>query len=131
MRKHASPFLSKVANIKKSEIEKHLAKYGDLGSVAVNILNTDKTSSNKTITEIHDYLLKIAKTQGTSNKSIMLFNLLKLVHPIEAKYILRLITKSMKLNVREPTIIEALSFITVDNSEPLYAIEHEAGNSIL
>lgn len=107
--------LSRAANTKKSEIKEYLAKYGDLGSVAVNILNTDKTSSNKTITEIHDYLLKIAKTQGTSNKSIMLFNLLKSVHPIEAKYILRLITRSMKLNLREPTIIEALSFITVDN----------------
>ena len=93
---------------------------GDLGEVA---FETIKNSSNHfkdyfdaenglTIKEVDNGLVKIATSNGSGSaemKKKTLAAMLSIVSPIERKYLVRLVTRTMEFGVGEATVLNALA----------------------
>jgi DNA ligase 1 len=87
---------------------------GDLGQAAEQLLaatEADRAASLE-VTEVVHTLRQIAAAEGTGSqgrKLELLAGLLGRATPLEARYLLRLVTKSLRLGIGTPTILDALA----------------------
>jgi DNA ligase 1 len=87
---------------------------GDLGQAAEQLLAAtaaDRAASLEVAEVVHT-LRKIAAAEGTGSqgrKLELLAGLLGRATPLEARYLLRLVTKSLRLGIGTPTILDALA----------------------
>jgi DNA ligase-1 len=118
--------LSVHSGIDVKRIKQVLVKQGDIGAAAELILTKKKKQkslfdynqseetprSSLTISELYSELEKIALTEGSGSHDIklgILRGLMRRSSPLETKYILRVITSTLRVGVQSPTIIEGLS----------------------
>ncbi len=116
--------LSVHSGIENKKIKEVLVKQGDIGATAELILSRKKTQKslfdyNETITissielsELYSELKKIALTEGSGSHDIklgILRGLMRRSSPLETKYLLRIITSTLRVGVQSPTIIEGLA----------------------
>jgi DNA ligase-1 len=87
---------------------------GDLGQAAEQLLATtapDRPASLQ-VSEVVDTLHRIAEAEGTGSqgkKLELLGGLLAQATPLEARYLLRLVTGGLRLGIGTPTILDALA----------------------
>jgi len=87
---------------------------GDLGQAAEQLLATtaaDRPASLQ-VTAVVDTLHRIAEAEGTGSqgrKLELLGGLLAQATPLEARYLLRLVTGGLRLGIGTPTILDALA----------------------
>jgi DNA ligase 1 len=87
---------------------------GDLGQAAEQLLATtaaDRPASLQ-VTAVVDTLHRIAEAEGTGSqgrKLELLGDLLAQATPLEARYLLRLVTGGLRLGIGTPTILDALA----------------------
>jgi DNA ligase 1 len=87
---------------------------GDLGQAAEQLLATtagDREPSLQVDTVV-DTLHEIARAEGSGSqgrKLALLADLLALATPLEARYLLRLVTGNLRLGIGTPTILDALA----------------------
>jgi len=114
------------SGIDKKKVKEILIKKGDVGATAEFILSkkraqkslfdfesesTDLKSSLE-ISELYSSLKKIALTEGAGSHDIklgILRGLMRKCSPLETKYLLRIITSTLRVGVQSPTIIEGLA----------------------
>ncbi|MEM0454264.1 MAG: ATP-dependent DNA ligase [Nitrososphaerota archaeon] len=104
-----------VTGASESEIEKAMAKLGDLGLVAEQLLSRKKSQTllfqePLTVNQVYATLERIARQTGEGameDKVRLLTGLLGKAEPKEAKYIVRLITGKMRLGVADMSFIDA------------------------
>ena len=117
--------LSVHSGIEGKRIKEVLRKQGDIGAAAELILSkkkkqkslfdynqSDEVSKSLEISELYSELRKIALTEGTGSHDIKLGILRGLMGkstPLETKYLLRIITSTLRVGVQSPTIIEGLA----------------------
>ncbi len=115
--------LSLHSGINKTKIKQILVKKGDIGATAEFILSKKKkqksifdfeNDSSKIesieITELYAELKKIAKTGGSGSHGVKLGILRGLMKdPLETKYLLRIITSTLRVGVSTQTIIDGLA----------------------
>jgi len=116
--------LSIHSGIEGKKIKELLVKQGDIGATAELILSKRKKQKSlsdfneKTIAtslELSDLYLelkKIALTEGSGSHDIklgILRGLMRKSSPLETKYLLRIITSTLRVGVQSPTIIEGLT----------------------
>jgi len=115
--------LSLHSGINKPKIKQILVKKGDIGATAELILSKKKkqksifdfeNDSSKIdsieITELYAELKKIAKTGGSGSHDVKLGILRGLMKdPLETKYLLRIITSTLRVGVSTQTIIDGLA----------------------
>ncbi len=115
--------LSLHSGINKTKIKQILVKKGDIGATAELILSKKKkqksifdfeNDSSKIdsieITELYAELKKIAKTGGSGSHDVKLGILRGLMKdPLETKYLLRIITSTLRVGVSTQTIIDGLA----------------------
>src|SRR3954470_12798741 len=92
-----------------SEIAAQVRSQGDLGEAAQALL-PERTAS-LTVAEVVDTLHEIAAAEGAGSqgrKLDLLAGLLGRATPLEARYVLRLITRNLRLGIGTPTILDAL-----------------------
>ena len=85
---------------------------GDLGEAAEAVLPDRKPSL--TVGEVVEMLHEIACSEGVGSqgrKIDLLAGLLARATPLEARYLLRLVTGSLRLGIGTPTILEALAAV--------------------
>ncbi len=112
--------------INKEKIKQILVKKGDVGAAAELILSKKKKqkslidfgkeiateSSSLEINELYSELKKIAKTEGPGSHDIklgILRGLMGKFSPLETKYLLRIITSTLRVGVSTQTIIDGLA----------------------
>jgi DNA ligase-1 len=118
--------LSVHSGIQSKRIKEVLVKKGDIGAAAELILlkkrkqkslfdydnaNT-KGGSSIEISDLYSELKKIALTEGSGSHDIklgILRGLMSRSSPLETKYLLRIITSTLRVGVQSPTIIEGLA----------------------
>jgi ATP-dependent DNA ligase I len=95
-------------------------KYGDLGAAAGEVLtplggkedhqgpNLGPVSS-PSVREVQAGFRKIAATRGSSAKSGLVRELLSLVTPLEAKYVVKIITGDLRIGLKESLVEEAIA----------------------
>lgn len=143
--------LSLHSGIDRKRIKAVLVKKGDIGATAELILSKEKKQkslfdynadnnrkeSSLEISELYSELKKIALTEGSGSHDIklgILRGLMRKSSPLENKYLLRIITSTLRVGVQSPTIIEglALAFTGLkDNKEFIeraYALYPDLGD---
>ena len=116
--------LSIHSGIESKKIREVLVKQGDIGATAELILSKGKKQKSlfdyneKNITtslelsNLYLDLKKIALTEGSGSHDIklgILRGLMRKSSPLETKYLLRIITSTLRVGVQSPTIIEGLA----------------------
>ncbi|TFG00715.1 MAG: ATP-dependent DNA ligase [Promethearchaeota archaeon] len=118
--------LSLHAGIGKKKIKNILVKEGDIGATAEILLTKKKKQkslfdfgekSNSEIesidiAELYSQLRKIAKTEGEGSQDSklgILRGLMSKISPLETKYLLRIITNTLRVGVSTQTIIDGLA----------------------
>ena len=87
---------------------------GDLGQAAEQLLAATASDREPSlqVAAVVDTLHEIARTEGTGSqgrKLELLAGLLALATPLEARYLLRLVTGNLRLGIGTPTILDALA----------------------
>ncbi|MBY9020656.1 MAG: ATP-dependent DNA ligase [Candidatus Lokiarchaeota archaeon] len=139
------------SGIEKKIVKEILIKKGDIGATAELILAKKKiqrslfdfkdelneTDSSLEISELYSALQKIALTEGTGSQDVklgILRGLMRKTSPLETKYLLRIITSTLRVGVSTMTIIDglALGFTGVkknrDSIEKAYNLHPDLGD---
>jgi DNA ligase-1 len=128
------------SGIDKKKVKEILIKKGDIGATAEFILSKKKkqkslldfeseTANIKSaleITELYSSLEKIALTEGAGSHDLklgVLRGLMRKCSPLETKYLLRIITSTLRVGVQSPTIIEGLALAFTNLKENKDIIE--------
>ena len=112
-----------ISGINKEKIKDELRRKGDIGSTAEIILKKKKQKSlfdsgtSLEISYLYSELEKIALTKGVRSHKVEHFgkkigtlrDLIFRCSPLEAKFLLRIITSTLRIGIQEPTIIEGLA----------------------
>lgn len=95
---------------------------GDLGATAEELLAGVKRLEETDpldVLEVYDHFLKIAETKGEGSqesKVNLLVDLLRRAGPLEGKYLVRFVLGTLRVGVRELTIVDALNAAFADGS---------------
>ncbi|MHA1237721.1 MAG: ATP-dependent DNA ligase [Candidatus Odinarchaeia archaeon] len=104
--------------IKIDELEKYLREKGDLGLTTEYALSKKRqmalltTMAPLTVEDVYEALDKIAQASGPGSaelKKRIFSGLLHRAKPIEAKYISRIVTGTLRLGIADMTILDALA----------------------
>ncbi len=104
--------LARVCNISEDEIKTHYKKMGDLGLVAYQYL--PQHSGTISIQELHDLLISYTTITGSGSIELKIekfTTLLQNVDALSAKYIVRIVTKTLRLGFSDMTVLDALSYM--------------------
>jgi len=132
--------LSLHSGVDARKIKEVLVKKGDIGAAAELILSKKKKQKslfdyNKqngsseislNISELYSELKKIALSEGAGShdaKLGILRGLIRKCSPLETKYLLRVITSTLRVGVQSPTIIEGLALAFTGKKENKVLIE--------
>jgi len=104
--------LSLVCKISENEIKAYYKKVGDLGLVAFDHLPA--RAGKISIEELYDLLVSYTTITGTGSIELKIGKfeeLLSTVDALSAKYIVRIVTKTLRLGFSEMTVLDALSWM--------------------
>ena len=116
--------LSIHSGVESKKIKEVLVKQGDIGATAELILSKGKkqrslfdynekdVATSLELSDLYSELKKIALTEGTGShdtKLGILRGLMRRISPLETKYVLRIITSTLRVGVQSQTIIEGLA----------------------
>jgi len=82
-------------------------KLGDLGSVAGEVLGSQ--GSGLSVLGARDRFRQIAKTRGPSAKEVLVRELLSRSTPLEAKYLIKIMTGDLRIGLKESLVEEAIA----------------------
>ncbi len=101
---------------------------GDLGQAAEQLLAVTASDREPSlqVASVVDTLHEIARAQGSGSqgrKLDLLAGLLVLATPLEARYLLRLVTGNLRLGIGTPTILDALAQVYTGNRKDRPVLE--------
>jgi DNA ligase 1 len=82
-------------------------RHGDLGSVAAEML-PEKQSDDLQVREVHESFRQIAHARGVAAKTALVRKLLQRAAPLEAKYIVKIMTGDLRIGLKESLVEEAI-----------------------
>jgi len=94
----------------KSELEltEIYRKHGDAGSVAAEAL-PERRESGLSLAAVHSVFSEIASARGPAAKGALLRALLERATPVEAKYIVKIISGDLRIGLKESLVEEAIA----------------------
>jgi DNA ligase 1 len=111
-------------------------RYGDLGAAAQELLTdaalSDTSSKSKlTITQLASAFSEVARLSGPAPKRAMVEDLLRRATPLEAKYIIKIISGDLRIGLRESLVEEAIAKAFSTDSRPIKAAQVQRANMLL
>ncbi|MCW3998242.1 MAG: ATP-dependent DNA ligase [Candidatus Bathyarchaeota archaeon] len=108
--------LSRASGQNQKQIENNLQKSGDIGETTYKFISEKIQSTffqrTLSVEQVHDTFTKMAKTNGAGAigiKMSLLAGLLSDASPKEAKYLIRTITRNLRLGIADMTVLDALA----------------------
>ncbi len=101
--------ISQVSGRSEQELHAEYRKFGDLGRVAGAVWPTHKGWSQLSPEKVRQAFDQIAATRGPSRKGPLLTQLLTQATPIEAKYLVKVITGDLRIGLKESLVEEAIA----------------------
>jgi DNA ligase-1 len=83
-------------------------KHGDLGAVAGEVLE-ERSGQGLGVLEVSQMFREIAGARGPAAKSVLVRDLLAQATPLEAKYIVKIITGDLRIGLKESLVEEAIA----------------------
>jgi DNA ligase-1 len=90
------------------ELTEIYRRHGDAGSVAAEAL-PDRPESGLTLTEVQRVFYEIAAARGPAAKAFLLRQLLERATPLEAKYVVKIISGDLRIGLKESLVEEAVA----------------------
>jgi DNA ligase-1 len=84
-------------------------EHGDLGAVAGEVLPENPTNADLSAVEMQQTFRKIAAARGVASKANELRAVFAKVSPLEAKYIVKIITGDLRIGLKESLVEDAIS----------------------
>ena len=84
-------------------------KHGDLGAVAGDLLPAPVGDRDLSPSEVQNGFRRIAVARGSAAKAILLRELLSRVTPLEAKYMVKIITGDLRIGLKESLVEEVIA----------------------
>ena len=110
--------LSRASGRNQSQIENHLQKSGDIGETTFKFISekVQSTFFSRTLSveQVHETFTKMAKTTGSGTiglKMSLLAGLLSDASPKEGKFLIRTVTRNLRLGIADMTVLDALAII--------------------
>jgi DNA ligase-1 len=83
-------------------------RLGDLGAVAGEVLNAG-SAVRLTTAEVQTIFRQIAAARGPAAKAVLVRELLSQVTPLEAKYVIKIMTGDLRIGLKESLVEEAIA----------------------
>ena len=116
--KTAEDSIAMATGYTKDQVHSEYKKLGDMGLVAEKLVGATKLrrmrSSQYTVSQLYDTMLKISRTSGHGSKDTkikMLADAIASSSPLEARYVVRYPLGELRLGAGDSTILEALSVV--------------------
>jgi DNA ligase 1 len=106
-----SKAVSQLSGADKTAMYAAYRRHGDLGATTFDLFQSRKDiPPTLTLEDIEHALENIASAKGPTGKQPLLLDLLGKATPIEAKYLIKLITGDMRIGVKQSLVEEAIAF---------------------
>ncbi|MGB8061074.1 MAG: ATP-dependent DNA ligase [Candidatus Sulfotelmatobacter sp.] len=100
--------VAELANRDQADLTASYRQHGDLGAVASDLL-PERSSEGLGVLEVEQAFRQIAAARGPSAKSALVKQLLSRVSPLEAKYIIKIMTGDLRIGLKESLVEEAIA----------------------
>jgi DNA ligase 1 len=91
------------------ELSAAYRRYGDLGSVAGEVLPPRKDGNELGVLEVLANFRTIAAARGPATKSALVREMLRQATPLEAKYLVKIMTGDLRIGLKESLVEEAIA----------------------
>jgi DNA ligase-1 len=91
------------------ELSAAYRRHGDLGVVAGEVLSAKTSSGDLHVRDVEGYFRQIAAARGPSAKGALVRELLSRVTPLEAKYVVKIMTGDLRIGLKESLVEEAIA----------------------
>ncbi len=102
-------------------------RHGDLGAVAAEVLPAKDQNSDLSVREVEKRFRQLAAARGVAAKSALLRDLLSQATPLEAKYIIKVMTADLRIGLKESLVEEAIAKACAAPQREVQRGEHAAG----
>jgi DNA ligase-1 len=92
-----------------AELTSSYKRHGDLGSVAAEVLPPITKEGDLSVLDVQRRFRELAAARGVAPKTALLHDLLAQVNPLEAKYIVKIITGDLRIGLKESLVEEAIA----------------------
>ncbi len=99
--------VAEVSGKNEAELTAAYRRHGDLGAVAGEVLPA--TGRGLNVLEVQERFRQIASARGPAAKAVMVRELLSLSGPLEAKYIVKIMTGDLRIGLKESLVEEAIA----------------------
>ena len=100
--------VSEVSGKTEAQLTAIYKRHGDAGAVAAEAL-PEKPQSGITLAEVQQIFFEIAAARGPAAKSALLRQLMQRATPLEAKYIVKVISGDLRIGLKESLVEEAIT----------------------
>ena len=101
--------VAEISGKSQQELTAAYRELGDLGRVAQALLPTPAGASELSVLEVEDRFRQIAAARGPAAKSALVREMLSRTRPIEAKYMVKIMTGDQRIGLKESLVEEAVA----------------------
>lgn len=101
--------ISELSGKNEQELTAAYRRHGDLGTVAAEVLPPPPTSPELGPLGVQEKFREIAAARGPAAKGALVRELLSKVTPLEAKYIIKIMTGDLRIGLKESLVEEAIA----------------------
>lgn len=101
--------VSELSGKNEQELTAAYRRHGDLGAVAAEVLPPPPTSPELGPLGVQEKFREIAAARGPAAKGALVRELLSKVTPLEAKYIIKIMTGDLRIGLKESLVEEAIA----------------------
>ncbi len=91
-----------------AELTEAYRKHGDLGAVAAEVL-PERSGQGGNVLDVNQTFRQIAAARGPAAKTVLIRDLLQRATPLEAKYIVKIMTGDLRIGLKESLVEEAIA----------------------
>jgi DNA ligase 1 len=100
--------VAELADQESADLTTSYRKHGDLGAVAADLL-PERAGEDLNLLDLERAFRQIAAARGPSPKAAFVRDLLSRVSPLEAKYIIKIMTGDLRIGLKESLVEEAIA----------------------
>ena len=106
-----SAALSEATGFRPEDLYPRYVRLGDPGDLAAEIIKEVKRTSQPTLTlaETESLIVRLSETRGIKNKTALLGAVLHRASPLEAKYLVKLLSGDLRIGLREGLVEDAIA----------------------
>ncbi len=100
--------VAEISGKSEAEVTAAYRKLGDLGAVAAEVLPA-RDGREVSVSEVQDSFRQIAAARGPAAKAALVRDLLSQVTPLEAKYMVKIMTGDLRIGLKESMVEDAIA----------------------